>query len=106
HDVTPSYTPIPKYPSIMRDIAFIVDTSILADHIKAAILKVGASLVKKVEIFDVYTGENLPNDKKSIAYRLHFQHAEKTLKDSEGDALYDEITESVNKIFNAYVRTE
>jgi len=106
HDVTPSYTPIPKYPSIMRDIAFIVDTSILADHIKATILKVGAPLVKKVEIFDVYTGENLPDDKKSIAYRLHFQHPEKTLKDSEVDALYDEITESVNKTFNAYVRTE
>jgi phenylalanyl-tRNA synthetase beta chain len=101
----PAYHSIPKYPSITRDIAFIVDQNILAGDIKDTIAANGASLVKKVEIFDVYSGENLPEDKKSIAYSLHFQHPDKTLTDKEVEELYQEIILTINGKYGAYVRS-
>ncbi|MFC4556628.1 phenylalanine--tRNA ligase subunit beta [Virgibacillus kekensis] len=101
----PAYNPIPKYPSVSRDIAFIVDESIHAGEIKAEIESVGASIVKNVQIFDVYKGEHLPEGKKSIAYSLLYQDPEKTLKDDEVEQSYEKIVETVNTKFNAYVRS-
>lgn len=99
------YTPIPKHPSITRDIAFIVDKNVMAGDVKEVIEASGAPLVKQVNIFDVYQGENLPEGKKSIAYSLLYQHPEKTLQDDEVDASYQYIIDTVNEKFNAYVRS-
>jgi len=99
------YQSIPKYPSITRDIAFIVDDHVLAGDIKDAILENNASLVKKVDIFDVYSGDNLPDGKKSIAYSLYFQHKDKTLTDKEVEELYQEIIQTMNEKYGAYVRS-
>lgn len=99
------YHSIPKYPSVTRDIAFIVDQDVLAGDIKGTILENGASLVKKVEIFDVYSGEHLPDGKKSIAYSLHFQHQDKTLTDEEVEELYEKIVQTINEKYGAYVRS-
>ena len=100
-----TYESIPKYPSIKRDIAFIVDQDVVAGDIKATIAQSGGALVTKVDIFDLYEGEQLDDNKKSIAYRLHFQHRDKTLKDEEVDQLYKEIVNIVNKTYDAYVRS-
>jgi len=102
---TPGYQPIPKYPSVARDIAFIVDEDIQAGDIKETIAETGAPLVKNVQVFDVYKGENLPEGKKSIAYSLHYQDTEKTLKDDEVEQSYQHIVSTVNAKFNAYVRS-
>ncbi|MFD1362205.1 phenylalanine--tRNA ligase subunit beta [Lentibacillus salinarum] len=99
------YVPIPKYPSVARDIAFIVDESVNAGDIKAMIEAAGAPLVQNVQIFDVYKGENLPEGKKSIAYSLLYQDPEKTLKDDEVEESYQKIISKVNGAFDAYVRT-
>ncbi|WP_368652277.1 phenylalanine--tRNA ligase subunit beta [Ornithinibacillus sp. 4-3] len=104
-EIEPSYDAIPRYPSVTRDIAFVMDQDVEAGAIKAVIEENGASIVKQVEIFDVYTGENLPEDKKSIAYSLHFQHPEHTLTDEEVEAVYQDIIAKVNEAFSAYVRS-
>ncbi|WP_010532445.1 phenylalanine--tRNA ligase subunit beta [Lentibacillus jeotgali] len=102
---TPGYRPIPKYPSVERDIAFIVDEDVQAGDIKETIKETGAPLVKNVQVFDVYKGENLPEGKKSIAYSLRYQDPEKTLKDVEVEQSYQEIVGAVNEKFNAFVRS-
>ncbi|MBY7143209.1 phenylalanine--tRNA ligase subunit beta [Virgibacillus sp. NKC19-3] len=101
----PTYQEIPKYPSIARDIAFILDEEVVAGEVKEMIEEVGSPLVKNVEIFDVYQGENVPEGKKSIAYSLLYQHPDKTLQDDEVEQSYQEIVEKVNATFNAYVRS-
>src|SRR5699024_8420634 len=101
----PGYRPIPRYPSVARDIAFIVDEDIQAGDIEETIAETGSPLVKNVQVFDVYKGENLPEGKKSIAYSLHYQDPEKTLKDDEVEQSYQRIVSTVNEKFNAYVRT-
>ena len=105
HDRTPGYKHIPKYPAITRDIAFVVDEAEKSRHIQELIAMTGGSLVKNVQVFDVYTGDDLPAQKKSIAYRIYFQDEAKTLKDQEVDELYDKIVKQVNETFLAYVRS-
>jgi len=105
HKKMHGYTQIPKFPSITRDIAFIADEALVAGDIKATIEETGAPLVKKVNIFDVYQGENLTEGKKSIAYSLLYQHPEKTLKDDEVEASYQTIIEAVNEKYGTYVRS-
>ncbi|QKY69624.1 phenylalanine--tRNA ligase subunit beta [Lentibacillus sp. CBA3610] len=102
---TIDYQPIPKYPSVARDIAFIVDEDVNAGEMKETIEITGSPLVKNVQVFDVYKGENLPEGKKSIAYSLFYQDPEKTLKDNEVEQSYQKIVETVNEKFNAYVRS-
>jgi len=100
-----SYQEVPKYPSIGRDIAFVIDQSILADDIKKVIEEVGKPLVKDVSVFDVYEGENLEVGKKSVAYHIVYQHPEKTLTDDEIQASYDHIIDAVKEKYQAYIRS-
>ncbi len=102
---TPGYSQIPKYPSVSRDIAFIVDVDTQAGDIRQTIEETGAPVVKNVQVFDVYKGEHLPEGKKSIAYSLLYQDPDKTLKDDEVEQYYQEIIRTVNNKFNAYVRS-
>ncbi|MGM8366767.1 phenylalanine--tRNA ligase subunit beta [Virgibacillus sp. W0181] len=103
-DDTPTYDVIPKYPSIMRDVAFVVDMDTVAGDVKAEIERIGRPLVQSVDVFDLYTGENVAEDKKSLAFSLQYQHPEKTLKDSEVDASVKEIIRNVTNTFAATLR--
>ncbi len=100
-----AYEVIPKYPSILRDIAFVVNEAVSAGEIKAEIERIGAPLVKHVEAFDVYRGENVEANEKSIAYNVHYQDPEKTLTDEEVDASFKEIVDAISKKFGAHIRS-
>src|SRR5699024_3113697 len=102
---TTAYEKIPKYPSITRDVAFVVNKNVLANDIKMTIETSDAAYVKEVEIFDVYIGENLPNDKKSIAYSIHFQHPDQTLTDKAVDQSFDKIVELISHTYDASIRS-
>ncbi|WP_080874188.1 phenylalanine--tRNA ligase subunit beta [Oceanobacillus timonensis] len=105
HQEEPSFADIPRYPSVTRDIAFILDNDVPAGDVQAVIQEVGVPLVKEVSIFDVYQGEHMEEGKKSVAYRLLYQDPTRTLKDEEVDASYQEIIEKVNNQFGSYVRS-
>ncbi|WP_077603219.1 phenylalanine--tRNA ligase subunit beta [Oceanobacillus sojae] len=105
HQLAPSFTDIPRYPSVTRDIAFILDNDVPAGDVQAVIMEIGVPLVKEVSIFDVYQGEHMEEGKKSVAYRLLYQDPSRTLKDDEVDASYQEIIEKVNNQFGSYVRS-
>lgn len=105
HQLAPSFTDIPRYPSVTRDIAFILDNDVPAGDVQAVIMEIGVPLVKEVSIFDVYQGEHMEEDKKSVAYRLLYQDPSRTLKDDEVDASYQGIIEKVNNQFGSYVRS-
>src|SRR5699024_9450342 len=75
-----TYEKISKYPSIQRDVAFVLDKEIEAGRVQSVIEHVGEPLVQDVHVFDLYEGDRLPDEKKSIAYNLTFQDRDKTLK--------------------------
>ncbi len=75
--------PVSKYPSIRRDLAFVVNRSQTAGQLIAAIQSIPCELLQEVKLFDVYEGANLPTDQKSLAIALILQHTERTLVDDE-----------------------
>ncbi|MFD2211094.1 phenylalanine--tRNA ligase subunit beta [Virgibacillus halophilus] len=105
HHVEPAYHAISKYPSVTRDVAFVLDESVVAGDVEKLIHKTGQPLVNETHVFDVYKGENLSEGKKSLAYNIVFQHPEKTLKDEEVDESFQAIISAVQKQFDAEIRS-
>src|SRR5699024_11017790 len=78
--------------------------SVQAGDIQKTIEDIGQPLIKQVEAFDVYTGEGLESNEKSIAFNLHYRDSEKTLTDKEVDASFDEVIEAVKSTLHAKIR--
>ena len=94
----------PKYPSIEKDMAFILDKDISAEEIITTIKKTGGKLLDSVKVFDVYTGENVDNNKKSIAFTLNFLSNERTLTEEEVMEVFNKIIDKVINVHNAVLR--
>ena len=77
------YTPLLTYPPVREDLALVVDTALPAATVEAALRGAGGALLRDVALFDVYEGNQLPHGKKSLAYHLTFQAADKTLTDQD-----------------------
>lgn len=93
----------PSFPEVERDLAFVVDVSIEHEMI-ASVLKNIDSLVKKVALFDMFQGESIGVNKKSLAYRLVLSHPERTLNTAEVDGVMEKVKEMLAKKFGAEVR--
>ena len=98
------YKEISKFPSIKKDVAFVVEKNIISKDIEKVIKSAGGSLLTEIEVFDVYTGTNVADGKKSIAYSLTYTDTKKTLTDEEVNALMNKVMDNVCKKFNAEVR--
>jgi phenylalanyl-tRNA synthetase beta chain len=94
---TPRYKQLPMYPSVYRDIAFIISQKISHQEIAKTIKKASSNLFKDVEIFDVYQGKNIPEGFKSLAYRITLLDTEATLTDERVDAEIAKIKEGLKK---------
>ena len=99
-----TYKEIPKFPSISKDVSFIVDKDILASDIISIIKKSGGKLLNNIKIFDIYTGDKIDNDKKSIALNLEFLDVNRTLTDDEVMTVFNKILDEVTKKLNCQVR--
>ncbi len=81
--LTPSYQEIPRFPASQRDFAFLVDENVTAQEIERVIYSVGKELIENIELFDLYRGKQVPDGKKSLAYRVQLRARNKTLTDNE-----------------------
>jgi phenylalanyl-tRNA synthetase beta chain len=98
------YTPVPKVPAITRDIAVVVDAQVPAADLLGTVKEIGGPLLESAELFDVYTGDKLGADKKSVALSLTYRDKERTLTDEEVGALHERVTEALESRFNAQLR--
>ena len=87
-----------KYPLVIKDIAFICKKDVTSDFIEKAIRKAGGRLLTDVQLFDVYTGENVALDEKSLAYSLTFSSPDKTLNEEEVMDVFNKIASDVQKL--------
>ena len=99
-----SYKDIPKFPSISKDIAFILKKDVTAGEVMATIKKAGGKLLQSISVFDVYTGENVGEDEKSIAFKLNFLDPTRTLTDEEVMNVFNTIITKVESTHNAKLR--
>ena len=98
------YKPSSKYPSIIKDMAFILDKNILNQDVINTIRTNGGRYLTDIKVFDLYQGDKISLDKKSIAYSLTFNSNESTLSDEEVTTIFNKIIAAVTDKFNAILR--
>lgn len=86
-----AYQPLPKYPSIVRDVSLLIKRSMTFAEIRDAIREMKIELCRSVEFVDVYEGKGLADDERSLTIRLEYRSPERTLVDEEADAVHAEI---------------
>jgi phenylalanyl-tRNA synthetase beta chain len=99
-----SYTPVPRFPAALRDIALVVDEAVRAERIESEIRTAGGDLLSGMRLFDVYRGNQVPAGTKSLAYALAYQAADRTLTDKEIDKAHKKIEERVKQTMKATIR--
>ena len=100
-----NFAPLPKYPAITRDLAILVNHDVAAVEVEKVIAKSAGKFFKEVTLFDVYKGDRIAADKKSLAFTIKFQSDERTLKDEEADAAFKNILSTLEKTFAAQLRS-
>lgn len=99
-----TFEEIPKYPAVRRDFALLLNEHIRFNELEEIALKLGKKLLKKVDLFDVYLGKNLPEGKKSYAIKFIFQDENKTLTDKQVDKLMSKFQQQFEKQLGASLR--
>lgn len=100
------YTHLPKYPSVTRDIALLVDNDIEVREIEKIIEQNSKDLVESIALFDVYTGDQVDEGKKSVAYSIVYRSKDKTLKDEDVVKVHSKILEKLEEKLNAILRKQ
>jgi len=99
-----SYQPIPKFPAIDLDLSVILDKSVLWQEIYNAVAKVDKELIKEIKLVDVYEGEGIPVEKKSLTFRTIYRSDDRTLELKEAENIQQQIISILEKKFEAKVR--
>ena len=99
------YEAISKFPAIEIDLAFVADKELASAEIEKAIATVGGEFLKKIELFDIYEGDRIDADKKSLAYNLVFRAKERTLKAEEVNAVVETIKAELDRKFGIALRS-
>ncbi|USK59032.1 phenylalanine--tRNA ligase subunit beta [Peribacillus asahii] len=99
-----AYETIPRFPSITRDIALVVDSATKAGDIQSIIIEAGGALLKEVQVFDLYEGDKMEEGKKSIAYSLKYFDPERTLTDEDITKAHDKVLAAVKDQAGAELR--
>jgi phenylalanyl-tRNA synthetase beta chain len=95
---------IPRYPAVRRDLSMLVDTDVTFDSLKTIAFKTEKKLLKNVQVFDVYVGDKLPDNKKSYALNFTLQDEEQTLTDKQIDAVMQKIIVNLEQTAKAEIR--
>lgn len=99
-----TYTPVPKFPAVERDIAVIVEEQVEVGQIEKIIKKKAKKLLENIQLFDIYRNEKLGENKKSVAYSLLFRDKNKTLNDVEINPIMEDIILALEETLGAELR--
>ena len=95
------YKPLPRYPSVVRDVTLLVDRSVGLNDLVAAVELEQIEDYQQVKLVGTYEGENIPDDKRSITLRLEYRSEQRTLRDEEVEERHRRLLDSLLKKFNA-----
>lgn len=99
-----TYTPLPKYPAVTRDIAVVCDDSVTVAALSDCIRAAGGKLLRSVELFDIYRGKGIASGSKSAAFRLTLRADDRTLTDADSDGVVSAVLAALEKELNAKLR--
>ena len=99
-----TYAPLPKYPSVTRDLALICDEAVTVAQAEDVITAAAGKLLRDVKLFDIYRGVGVPDGKKSMAFSLELRADDRTLTDSDSEGVVTKILNSLSQKLNATLR--
>lgn len=100
----PAYSEVSKFPVVVRDLAVVVDRDLALQSLVDGLEKQLPGLVTDLQLFDVYAGKGVPENKKSLAFRIVMQDTQRTLLDSEVDAAMQQLVSCLEQAFGAQLR--
>lgn len=100
-----TYKELPKYPTMKRDFAFIMDREVDSVDLEKIAQKYGKDLLESFKVFDIYEGENIEEGKKSVAFSLVFRAADRTLEESEVTEICEKIVAEIESEIKAKLRS-
>ena len=101
-DVT--YTPLPKYPSVTRDLSLICDESVTVAQVEDVITDSAGKLLRGVKLFDIYRGTGVPEGKKSLAFSLELRADDRTLTDADSEGVTTKVLKALSEKLDAILR--
>ncbi len=99
------FAPLPKFPTVQRDLALVAPVEITTRSIMERIKGIGGELVERVELFDVYQGEQVPQGMRSLAFSLSYRSREKTLNDNEVNQIQEQLLAKLRSEYGATIRS-
>lgn len=99
-----TYTPLPKYPAVTRDIAVVCGEAVTVAALSDCIRTAGGKLLRSVELFDIYRGKGIASGSKSAAFRLTLRADDRTLTDADSDGVVSAVLAALEKELNAKLR--
>ena len=91
------YKQIPKFPAIERDYSFVADRNVESELIEEIMKEKAGEILAKIELFDIYTGKGIADNKKSISYRVWYRKADRTLKEEDIKGVEESILEQLRE---------
>src|SRR5690606_4713478 len=102
--LVPRARALPRFPAVLRDLSVVVPRQHTTEAVRALILEEGAPLVEDARVFDVYTGGNIPDSQRSLAFALRYRDPERTLQDAEVTETHQRIVERVQERLGGSLR--
>jgi len=99
-----TYTPLPKYPSVTRDLSLICNEAVTVADIETVITGAAGKLLRGVKLFDIYRGVGVPEGKKSMAFSLELRADDRTLTDTDSEAVVAKVLSALKEKLDAILR--
>ena len=100
----PTFTALPKYPAVSRDLALICSEDLTVAQVEEVISASAGKLLRKIQLFDIYRGVGVPEGKKSMAFSLQLRADDRTLTDSDSEAVVNNVLAAVKEQLDATLR--
>ena len=100
----PTYTPLPKYPTVSRDLAVLCDEALTVAEVENVMTAAGGKLLRGIKLFDIYRGTGVPEGKKSVAFALELRADDRTLTDTDSENVVNKILTALKDKLNVTLR--
>jgi phenylalanyl-tRNA synthetase beta chain len=100
----PTFTPLPKYPAVTRDLSLLCDEATTIAELEKVITAAGGKLLRRVDLFDIYRGKGVAEGKKSVAFSLVLRADDRTLTDADSEGVTTKVLEALSSKLGAVLR--
>ena len=99
-----TYTPLPKYPSVTRDLALVCGENVTVAQVEEVITAAAGKLLRGVKLFDIYRGVGIPEGKKSLAFSLELRADDRTLTDTDSEGVVTKVLNALKENLDTVLR--